>query len=74
MDHDTNSKFDIILEKLNTITANVDQHDKTLYGLNGDFGLSQKVNVMWRAHVWVLCTLSAGAGSVITGGIMVWIK
>jgi hypothetical protein len=38
---------------------------KTTIMGNGGFGLSQKVNVMWRVHVWLLCSASAvlGAGA-----------
>lgn len=35
-----------------------------LQGQEGNLGLSQKVAVMWRAHVWVFCTLSAAAGAI----------
>lgn len=33
---------------------------------NGEMGLKQKVSVMWRAHVWILCTLSGLVGSALT--------
>jgi hypothetical protein len=36
-----------------------------LYG-NGTLGLIQKVGVIWRSYVWVLCTASGFAGSGIT--------
>jgi hypothetical protein len=29
-------------------------------------GVSQKVDVMWRIHVWVLCSISAGLGVIVT--------
>jgi hypothetical protein len=31
-------------------------------GQEDHWGMVQKVNVLWRMHVWVLCTMSAGAG------------
>lgn len=40
-------------------------HSETLYGIHGSMGLVQKVNVMWRAHTWILCTMSAGVGYCI---------
>lgn len=44
-----------------------EQEDKLardFYG-NGALGVMQKVTIMWRIHVWVLCTLSGGIGLVV---------
>lgn len=38
---------------------------QVIYG-NGVAGLVHKVNIIWRAHVWLLCTASGFAGSIIT--------
>ena len=35
---------------------------ETLYGKQGAGGIVSKVNVMWRIHTWLLCTLSGGLG------------
>jgi hypothetical protein len=55
MTPEENTKLDEILEQ-----------NRTLFGLmngeKGGLGLLQKVEIMWRAHVWVLCTLSAASG------------
>lgn len=40
-------------------------HDITLYGKDGEMGLTHKVNVIWRVHVWLLCLLSAVVGGVV---------
>jgi len=40
-------------------------HEETLYGTRGNNGLTHKVNIMWRIHIWLLCTLSAAGGFVI---------
>lgn len=40
-------------------------HEETLYGQRGNNGLVGKVNVMWRVHVWLLCSLSGFAGYMI---------
>lgn len=32
---------------------------------NGSFGTFQKVDVMWRAHIWLLCGLSTVLGAAI---------
>lgn len=48
------------------IEETVIRHDKELYGDGTNLGLSQKVSVLWRMHVWLLCTLSALAGSLAT--------
>ena len=37
-----------------------------LQGTQGQLGLLQKVEVMWRAHVWLLCAASAAGGSIGT--------
>lgn len=39
--------------------------EKTAYG-NGELGDHQKVTIMWRIHVWLLCAGSAGLGTVFT--------
>lgn len=47
------------------VQEKVKLHDTTLYGKDGDFGIVHQVKVMWRAHVWVLCTLSGALGFFI---------
>lgn len=37
-------------------------HEETLFGRRGNNGLVNKVNIMWRGHVWLLCTISAAVG------------
>lgn len=59
-------KLDNILDKISRVVSEVEAHDRTLFGKDGNFGMTQKVQIMWRAHVWVLCSLSAGVGSAIT--------
>lgn len=39
--------------------------NEAIYG-NGELGISQKNNIMWRLHVWVLCSLSGGFGIAAT--------
>jgi hypothetical protein len=36
--------------------------ERVTYGDNRAMGLQTKVNIMWRLHIWLLCTLSAAAG------------
>ena len=50
-----NEKYDSKFE------AMVADHQETLYGSHGVPGIAYKVSIMWRAHVWVLCTMSAMA-------------
>jgi len=40
--------------------------EKELAGSGSELGLKQKVNVMWRLHVWILCSFSGIAGSLLT--------
>jgi hypothetical protein len=35
-------------------------------GRGGTLGLRTRVMILWRSHVWLLCTLSAGVGSLLT--------
>lgn len=46
------------------LVARVAEHDVILNGRSGTLGLLQKVAVMWRAHVWVIASLSAIIGWV----------
>jgi hypothetical protein len=47
------------------LVGRVKRHHESLYGLDDrEFGLVHKVNVVWRAYVWLLCTASAAAGMV----------
>lgn len=43
----------------------LNMNTKLLLGESGEGGIAHKVNVMWRAHVWLLCTLSAGVGFLL---------
>ncbi len=36
--------------------------EHTVNGDNNTMGIATKVTVMWRIHIWVLCTLSGVAG------------
>jgi hypothetical protein len=40
--------------------------EKLLFGREGNRGLIQEHTIMWRIHVWVLCSFSAGLGVLIT--------
>ena len=51
------------------LTARVNEYWKILNG-NGNLGLIQKVSIMWRAHVWVMCTLSGIIGYLVKA----WVK
>ena len=39
---------------------------QVIHGDGKELGLFQRVNIMWRVHVWVLCVLSGAAGSGLT--------
>ena len=39
--------------------------ETVLFGRHGKDGLVTKVNFMWRAHVWLMCSLSAGFGFML---------
>lgn len=44
------------------LAEKVDQHDKVLFGRDGEPGIAHQVKFMWRLHVWILCSLSGVAG------------
>jgi hypothetical protein len=69
-DGETMAKLAVFLEKHEHLNSRVEDHHTTLYGSNGNFGVSQKVVVMWRVHVWLLCSVSAAVGYLIK----LWIK
>lgn len=51
---------------MDSTAQTVEKHDRELYGDGTNLGISQKVTVLWRLHTWLLCSLSALAGSGIT--------
>ncbi len=48
----------------------VDKHHKLFWGDGRSLGMAHKVNFMWRAHVGVLCAISAAVSSVVTVWVM----
>lgn len=50
----------------------VNRHDELLLGKDGNPGIVQKVNMMWRIHVWVYCAMSAAAGFLFKSIITNW--
>lgn len=44
------------------LMARVNEHDIILRGRNGEDGLIQKVSLLWRSWVWVLCVISSIVG------------
>lgn len=42
------------------LSGRVRAMEKTLFGDGSDKAITTKVNIMWRAHVWLLCSISAG--------------
>ncbi len=51
---------------MDSLEQTISKHDKELYGDGTNLGISQKVTVLWRLHTWLLCSLSALAGSGVT--------
>ena len=70
----SDNKMDGFTEKHNALSDKVADHHLMLYGKDGNFGVSQKVAVMWRAHVWILCTLTGIVSSALTAAMYKWIK
>ena len=40
--------------------------DLEMHGDGNMLGIKSKVNILWRLHVWALCSLSATFGAVVT--------
>jgi hypothetical protein len=55
------------------LLSRVERISRDLYG-NGSMGMIQKITIMWRAHVWILCSLSGVLGSFLTAMIKWLIK
>ena len=36
--------------------------ERQMFGDNKEFGIKTKVTIMWRIHIWILCTASGLAG------------
>ncbi len=45
------------------LIARVGLIERVLWGKESEKGLAFRVAVMWRMHVWVLCTMSGLAGA-----------
>lgn len=60
------NRLDRLIEKLDELAVDVRRHEIALFGKDGDLGIIQQVRVVWRIHVWVLCSFSAAAGSAMT--------
>lgn len=77
---DNSRKLDSILQLLTGAQGQpglVDEHRRVmrdLYG-NGKWGISQKIGIVWRIYIWLLCTMSAAIGflarSVINGNLKI---
>lgn len=50
------------------LLSQVNKHEALLFGEDGDMGDHHRVSVMWRVHVWILCTISAALGGILTLG------
>ena len=40
--------------------------DIELHGEGTQLGIKNKVQILWRIHIWLLCSMSAGMGAVAT--------
>ena len=72
-EQDLNEKMDRLLLLLEGtanfpgLAARTEHIEQVLNGVNGNgFGIIQKVNFMWRAHVWIIGACGTIIGSVGT--------
>lgn len=59
-------KLDRLLTEFAELKSIVKGHHTLLHGRDAELGLAHMVRVMWRGHVWLLCTLSAAIGVIGT--------
>lgn len=64
----------LILEELRVLREDVHKLNMVLLGQNGNIGLYAEHKILWRVHVWLLCTMSAIAGTIGTVIIHNWLK
>jgi hypothetical protein len=59
-------EHEMIIRGQNGLMQTTLTHQHALFGDEKELGATQKVSIMWRVHVWLLCTFSAiaGAGAV----------
>jgi len=68
----TEEKIDRIYDILNGtphqpgLLERVEETERTLRGHQGSMGLVQKVNMMWRVHIWVVGGVGTVIGSLLT--------
>jgi hypothetical protein len=71
--YDTVNKISLLLhgqDGQTGLAGTVVKHGEELYGTQGTMGIATKVAILWRGHVWLYCSLSAGVGSLVT----VWVQ
>ena len=73
MDADDTRKLDRLIEEIERLVKMVEGHDLLLHGTAEKFGLIHQVRIMWRIHMWILCSLSALCGSVLTILVNKWL-
>ena len=69
---ENSSKLDRVIQLLEGdgpdapgLKSKVATHDSILMGERGNNGLVQRVNIMWKVHIWLLCTLSGIVGFIL---------
>ena len=68
MEHEFERKLDRVLQLLEGekdapgVIGRLAHVESMLYGSSSMMGIGTKVSILWRVHIWLLCTLSAAAG------------
>jgi hypothetical protein len=58
-----------------TLPERVEHLENIIYDQrDGSLGLRTRVMILWRSHVWLLCTISAAAGSALTFALQTFFK
>jgi len=58
--------IDQIESRLEGIENRIALIERMMNGESGKLGMYAMIQILWRSYVWVLCTLSAGIGSIAT--------
>lgn len=55
-----------IRAKMDDVCNRIERIERIMYGEKEAFGLATKVKIMWESRGWILSTLSAGLGVLVT--------
>jgi hypothetical protein len=67
---DLETQIKLLKSQVDKLEKTVEKYDADLTGNGGRMGIRTQVAILWRTYVWLLCTVSAFAGSLLTWLVM----